>query len=379
MSEQPVPLDEFPIHQTAASLRHMTTSDRNFYDRYYLNAHDRTGDVFCVAGLGVYPNLGVTDAFVTIRRGNRQWAVRASDPLDAPGLERLRPGVGPIRLEIIEPLEKIRLICDGVSGGDDGDMPACDMTFEGSFPAVMEQPHLMRSGARPIIQAARFAQVGTWTGTLSVGGETYDVSDDTWVGTRDRSWGIRPSGEPDPADRWSADEPIEGFWWMYMPMRFEEFALILIVQELPDGFRTLNDATRIFPDGRREQLGWPEIEIDYASGTRHPIGARIHLRPASSEPFTVEIETLGFLPLNVGAGYTGDPDWNHGQWKGRDWVDRSVFDLDDPMIAGRIPFSVVEHVGHARIGDAEGWGLFEHGTFGRHDPSGFADWDSVAP
>ncbi|HET8931646.1 MAG TPA: hypothetical protein VFN21_13380, partial [Acidimicrobiales bacterium] len=75
MSDAPVPLDEFPIHQTQASLRHVATSDRNFYDRAYFNAHDRTGDVFCVAGLGVYPNLGVIDAYVTVRRQQRQWVV----------------------------------------------------------------------------------------------------------------------------------------------------------------------------------------------------------------------------------------------------------------------------------------------------------------
>jgi hypothetical protein len=27
----------------------------------------------------------------------------------------------------------------------------------------------------------------------------------------------------------------------------------------------------------------------------------------------------------------------------------------------------------------EGWGLYEHGALGRHDPSGFADWLTVAP
>ena len=26
----------------------------------------------------------------------------------------------------------------------------------------------------------------------------------------------------------------------------------------------------------------------------------------------------------------------------------------------------------------EGWGLYEHGPLGRHDPSGFADWLTVA-
>ena len=39
----------------------------------------------------------------------------------------------------------------------------------------------------------------------------------------------------------------------------------------------------------------------------------------------------------------------------------------------------LDHVARARVGDAEGWGLFEHGTFGRHDPSGFADWFDLAP
>ena len=49
------------------------------------------------------------------------------------------------------------------------------------------------------------------------------------------------------------------------------------------------------------------------------------------------------------------------------------------------PFGVIDHVGSARIVGAdgttvaEGWGLFEHATFGRHIPTGFADWSSLAP
>ena len=94
----PVPLDEFPIHQTPLSLRYVGSSDRNFYDRAYFNAHDRTGDVFFVTGLGVYPNLGVTDAYATVRRGDRQWTIRCSDALGArPPLARRRavPRRGP--------------------------------------------------------------------------------------------------------------------------------------------------------------------------------------------------------------------------------------------------------------------------------------------
>ena len=64
----PVPLDEYPVHQVPLSMRHMATSDRNAYDRCYFNAHDRSGEVFLVTGMGVYPNLGVIDA---LRHGPR--------------------------------------------------------------------------------------------------------------------------------------------------------------------------------------------------------------------------------------------------------------------------------------------------------------------
>ena len=366
----PVPLDEYPIHQAPLSLAYVASSDRNFYDRSYFNAHDRTGDVFLITGLGVYPNLGVIDAYATVRRGNTQYAVRFSDALNH---DRLHPRVGGYRVEVLEPLRKIRLVCDGDEHGI-----GFDLTWDGSFPAVHEQPHLLRTGARAILDASRFAQVGSWSGSLRVGGEELTVDPDVWVGSRDRSWGIRPVGEPEPPGR-SGAEPREGFWWLYVPLRFDDFAVIVICQEEPNGFRTLNDATRIWRDGRHEQLGWPDVDITYRSGTRHPERATIHLRDENRKPLSIEISTLGFVALHVGAGYGGDPDWSHGRWMGTDWAEGRVYDLNDPEVAGRIPFGVLDHVARASCNGSEGWGLFEHGSMGRHDPTGFADWSSVAP
>ena len=80
------------------------------------------------------------------------------------------------------------------------------------------------------------------------------------------------------------------------------------MQELPDGFRTLNDATRIWRDGRIEQLGWPRVEIDYRPGTRHPEHAVLHLTDPDGKPVVIEVDTLGFVVLHAGAGYGGDPD-----------------------------------------------------------------------
>ena len=365
---RPSPLDELPIHQAPLSMARVATSDRNFYDRCYLNAHDRTGDVFLVGGVGVYPNLGVRDGYVSVRVGDVQHTVRASDALDERSTEQ---EVGPFRVEVIDPLERLRFSCQS-------DEIWLDLVWTGSFPAVLEQPHLMMGATRPTLDAQRFAQVGTWEGEIRLPDRTLAVTPDVWVGTRDRSWGIRPVGDPDPAGR-AADEPAAGFWWLYAPLRFDDFMVVVIVQEEPDGFRSLNDAVRVWRDGRVEQLGWPRIELDYRSGSRHPEAARLHLTDGAGKPLLVEVETLGFMALHVGSGYGGDPEWAHGQWKGRGWTSCSTYDYADPDIANRVPWGVSDHVARATCDGQVGYGLFEHASVGRHDPTGFADWMSVAP
>ncbi|MBF6329450.1 hypothetical protein [Nocardia transvalensis] len=364
----PVPLDEYPIHQTPLSLARVGSSDRNFYDRSYFNAHDRSGGTFLITGMGVYPNLGVTDAYALVRRGNTQRVVRFSDALKQ---RDLNLGVGGYRVEIIEPLQRIRLLCEH-------DDLSFDLAWTGAFPAVQEERHLILAGDRPIIDASRFAQVGSWEGTLNVDGTDIAVDPAVWTGTRDRSWGIRPVGEAEPAGRPNSEGP-GGFWWLYVPLRFDDFAIVVIVQENPDGFRTLNDAVRVWPDGRVEQLGWPRVHLQYRSGTRIPVSVRLELTTPDGKPLEVEVRAHTFVPLHIGCGYGGDPDWLHGQWKGENWSSSSVYDLTDPDVAARIPWGVIDHVGQARCGDAEGWGLFEHASMGRHDPTGFTDWTSVAP
>jgi hypothetical protein len=364
----PIPLDEYPIHQAPLSLAYVASSDRNFYDRCYFNAHPRTDELFLVTGLGVYPNLGVIDAYATVRKGDRQWAVRFSDGLPD---DRMAQQVGPYRIEVVEPLRRLRLVCDADEHGI-----GFDLRWTGSFDAVQEAQHQMRMGARAIIDTTRFAQVGTWSGELRVDGQTHQVEE--WVGTRDRSWGIRPVGEADAGGRPPADAN-PGFWWLYVPLRFDDFAVVIIAQERVDGFRTLNDAVRVWPDGRVEQLGWPAVSIEYRSGTRYPIGATLRCTAQDGASVVIEVETLTSVALNVGAGYNGDPDWGHGQWRGAKFAEGAVYDLTDPAVAGRMAFSAVDHVARATCDGALGWGLFEHASFGRHDPSGFAAWDSVAP
>ncbi|WP_299565105.1 hypothetical protein [uncultured Mycolicibacterium sp.] len=367
------PLDEYPVHQIPQPIAWPGSSDRNFYDRSYFNAHDRTGGIFLITGIGYYPNLGVKDAFVLVRQGDVQTAVHLSDAIDA---DRLNQHVNSYRVEVVEPLRKLRIVLEETEG------IACDLTWEGLFDVVQEQPHIMRQGNRITLDAQRFAQVGTWRGTIAVDGRDIAVDPDRWIGTRDRSWGIRPIGEPEPAGR-PADPPFEGMWWLYVPMAFDEFAIVLIIQEEPSGFRTLNDCTRIWRDGRVEQLGWPRVQVHYASGTRIPHGATISASTPDGTPVVFEVESKLAVPIHIGGGYGGDADWLHGMWKGEKFVERLTYDMTDPAVSGRAMFGVIDHVGRAVCTEGgrtvEGWGLFEHGALGRHDPSGFADWLSVAP
>ena len=133
-----VPLDEFPVHQVPLSMAHVASSDRNAYDRSYFNAHDRTGDVFFITGMGVYPNLGVTDCFATLRRGNEQVTLRASDAL---GDDRMRQEVGPFRIEVIEPLH-------AYASSAMEDRMALSATSSGRVPSPSSMSHRTSSGSQ---------------------------------------------------------------------------------------------------------------------------------------------------------------------------------------------------------------------------------------
>jgi hypothetical protein len=177
------PLDEYPIHQLPISMRYVGESDRNVYDRCIFQGVDHEADAYFITGMGVYPNLGVIDAYATVRRGNRQWAIRASG---ARPDDKMKQEVGPYRIEVVEPFKKIRLICDG----DDHGL-GFDLLWESDYGPIAEPQHFRRQGDRVLLDASRFAGVGTWTGELRFDGETVSVTPDRFTATRDRSWGIR--------------------------------------------------------------------------------------------------------------------------------------------------------------------------------------------
>ncbi|MCX5080387.1 MULTISPECIES: hypothetical protein [Streptomyces] len=371
--DRPVALDEYPVHQVPLSMKHVATGDRNAYDRCIFHLVDPTGEFLLILGLGVYPNLGVIDAYATLRVGDTLHAVRASDALRDD--TRMELAVGPLRIQVERPLKDFILTCE--ADPDDPDGLSYEINWAAAFPALWEPHHTQRRGGRLTLEGRRFVQAGRCDGRLRIGGR--EVSLDSWTGTRDRSWGVRPvPGEE--GGRLAEENRTEGFHWIWSPVRFDDRFLMVIVQEDADGYRTLNDATLV-RDGHPDlQLGWPQADITYRTGTRHPESAVVHLMdPLSRKPLELGVEILASSPLAVGAGYPPADDWQHGTWRGRDWTDRRSYDLTDPAAHPLAAYGVIDHAARFTLDGQVGHGIFEHGSFGRHDPSGFTGYDSVAP
>ena len=160
------PLDEYPIHQVPLPMRYVGTSDRNFYDRCIYQGVDHDADAYFITGLGVYPNLGIIDAYATVRRGDRQWAIRCPDRVPTTSCIRRS---APTRSRSIEPFKQIRLTCDGDKHG-----LGFDLTYRSDYGPISEPAHVRRQGDGILLDASRFAGVGTWEGELRVDGETID-------------------------------------------------------------------------------------------------------------------------------------------------------------------------------------------------------------
>jgi hypothetical protein len=371
------PLDDYLVHQTPYTVDTVGTSDRNFYDRYYFNAHTLDGEALLIVAMGLYPNIGVLDAFATlVVDGKTQHIVRGSRELRS---DRMNTTVGPIGVEVLEGLRRIRVWCEPTEHA-----LSFDMTFEGiAFP--FEEPHFFRrAGNRVMMDYTRLTQVGRWSGTLRAGDRAWDVTPNAWWGARDHSWGIRPVGDPDPRGAPPADAKLPGFFWLWSPMQFENACLMYTCSEDSDGERW-HAAAELIPKGHEpggaERLDVVRNDIVMTPGTRtFERGAFVVARGDGAE-LAVRCEPKTTIYM-AGAGYAYTGGWRHGQYHGALAVEGETWDLTDkallPRIAGQTEtlcdFTVD---GMPELGT--GHGIVEFLLLGAYEPYGFRQWSDVAP
>jgi len=356
--------DDFPVHQTAEPVRFVATSDRNFYDRYYFNLHASSDALFMVMGMGQYPNLGVHDAFACVQRGDDYRVVRASKELG----DRMDLGVGPFRVEVLEPLRRLRFVIEDNPHGI-----ACDLEWTGTIPAVQENNQFIRRHGRVLFDTTRFAQTGRWQGTLRVGDETFDVTSDRWGGTRDRSWGVRPHGEPEPEGIHAGGPGSMSGMWNYFPMQFDDHSILYLLNEENDGTIRLYDARRIWNDPARpiDDLGQVVYDHHLEPGTRMMTGSTIHFPDAPGGAIAIECEPLLHAFIAIGTGYGVEQDWRHGMWQGPLVVQGKHWKTAEIAPIGQ--FTIVDHVARFTYEGRVGYGLYEHmfigpfAKYGMHD------------
>lgn len=371
-----VPADETFNHQITDTFATVGQSDRSWTEKVCAMACARDGSLQLAFGVGKYTNRGVIDAYAGVSRGVQQWTVRASRALASdPG----STSIGPIHYEVLEPLRSVRFALDA----NDVVPISFEWVFEGAVPPALEhrEVHRSRDGHRVEADIVRYHNTGTARGWVEVDGERTELSDTSWVSTRDHSWGVR----------YMVGAPVEDA----PPQPVPEGVSMLIMWcpvlcERADGSRyalhwfyqrhALGDWQRVelqggveLADGRREPFAALVPELRVRDDNRRVLGGTLGFVMADGAQRPVTVSPVSDTGFHLGTGlYFGfDGHW-HGQWRGALTVDgEHIADCSDPAVARRIHQhrDCVVRV-EDPVGGGVGWGNLQSIVAGAHREMG---------
>lgn len=364
-------LDDFPIHQTPEPIAHAATTDRNAYDRTWMNGYNPDGSYFFGAGIAIYPHRRIMDcAFSVVKQGGEQYCFYASRR--AP-LERTETSVGPFSLEMVEPMRKMRLVITKNETGIE-----CDLTFTARTAAIEEARHTLWHGNKKVIDTTRFDQFGRWQGTITYPEGTIEVDEEVCMGTKDRSWGVRNQGEPETG---GAPVPPQDLFFLWAPLIWEDHVSHAIFFDDNQGrplvregivaptYKSVDDIPGV-EDGRDHRMATARHRIKYVPGTRRVETAEIDLIDHDDTVRTIKFEPLLRFQMK-GIGYM-HPEWGQGMWKGELAIGSEHFNANDldPLLPQHLH---VQQIVRVTDGTRTGTGVLEHVCIGRYAPSGFTE------
>ena len=363
--------DDYPVHQTPEPVAHPASSDRNVYDRYWFNGYAPDGELYFGIGMAVYPNRGIMDCGFSIVRDGEQHAFHASRRAPSDPSETV---VGPFRIEIVEPMRVVRVVLAPNETGI-----SCDLRFTARTACVEEGRQTLRRAGRIFMDATRFAQYGRWQGEIRYDGKTVPIDASRIYATKDRSWGIRPVGEPETGGAPMLELPQISFLWapIHWRDRCTHFGMFDDADGRPwhfDGsvmpaYDNLADIPPV-EDPRTRKMVSGERRLTYVPGTRRAKSAVIAMTDRTGDRLEISLEPLLCFQMK-GIGYS-HPEWGHGRWKGElaiageSWKSADL----DPLAFENLH---IQQVMRARTGSEEGVGVMEQICIGPHAPSGFKD------
>ncbi len=365
-------LDDYPVHQTPEPLAQAATSDRNVYDRTWFNGYANDASYYFGIGMAIYPHRHVLDAaFSVVRPGGLQHCFFASRRAPT---ERTDMSVGPLRIEVLEPMRRARVVLEDNDSG-----LACDLTFSGRSACIQEQRQILWNGARRMMDATRFDQFGVWEGVVATPEGEIIVSPDECRATKDRSWGVRGVGEP-VTD--GAPQAPGGFFFLWAPLFWDDHITHAIYFDGMDGEALVREALTapLYPaeedipgveDGRVERFAGTVHRVEYHPGTRLAKAAEIDLIDLAGTRRTVTLEPMLRFQFK-GLGY-GHPKWRQGAWQGELATGYESFDPNDLDLL-RPENLHVQQVMRASDGERTGIGVLEQIVIGPYSPAGFTEF-----
>ena len=364
--------DDYPIHQTTEPLAHPVSGDRNAYDRTWFNGYSDDGSYYFGIGLAIYPLRGVLDcAFSVVRKDGLQHCFYGSRR--AP-LERTDTSCGPFRIEIVEPMRRVNVVLEDNNSG-----LRCDLQFSARTAPIEEAHQTLWRGARRVMDATRFDQFGFWQGSIDTPEGTIKVEPSLCRGTKDRSWGVRPVGEPETG---GAPDTPGGAFFLWAPLFWDDHVSHAIFFDGKKGEPLVRegieaplyegpDALPAAVDAEDTRMATARHRVRYVPGTRLAASAEIDLERINGENRTIQLEPILKFQMK-GLGYM-HPDWRQGAWQGELATGHETFDPRqlDPLAPENLH---VQQVVRASDGSRQGIGVLEQICIGPYEPAGFNDF-----
>jgi hypothetical protein len=345
------PDDEYFGHQTALPLRVVASSDRGWRERYWISVFDTIGTDFVLSmGYGKYPNRDVMDGFCVAAKDGLQRNLRVSRELG----DRFNDiSVGPMSVEIIEPLKKLKFLL-----GENETGTSLELLWEASVPAALEGRHFEVNRGRVSHDLIRYVQTGCMRGHINFNGERMDVTPDRWWGVRDHSWGVRPmSAVP-------GDPPVASVQWNFLafcPIRFPSFSIHFYLFESEPGRPTHLSASIMRPEGSgKHDDGIKAVTHDFEWDENAPVqtlrGGAIRIEFFSGQIMDLLVEACKGRAYLRGGGYGS----TQGKWLGVSHTESEAYDLTDAEALKGYHSHSSDHLIKVRCGDQTGFGIIEY-------------------
>ncbi len=366
--------DDYPVHQTPEPIAQPATTDRNVYDRYWFNGYAEDGAFYFGIAMAIYPNRRILDCGFSIVKDGEQHAFHASrrapdDPSETQ--------VGPFSIEILEPMRRVRVRLAPNETGIE-----CDLTFTARTACVEEGRQTTRRDGRIFMDATRFAQFGRWQGEIRYDGQRVEIEPARVFGTKDRSWGLRPVGEPETGGAPSSSLPQIFFLWA--PTHWKDHCTHFGLFDEASGrswhqdgmivpaYETPEEIPGVVDPGVRPMRRL-EHRIQYIPGTRRAGSAEISLIDHDDQRIDMQLEPLLCFRMK-GIGYT-HPEWGHGFWKGELALAGESWKCSElePMALENQHIQQVMRVTRSDS-DEVGIGVLEQIAFGPHAGYGFKEF-----